>query len=235
MMLTVLGAVVCWLASGCSAVFYSHDEDFAYGVTAAHCQDIKEGGVVNAVIDGRSFGCRVVSVDRSRDLALIKCDRKHVGEVSCPIVPVRVGERVLLAGYPKGKAELFDGTLTDRTLFSGDSTKVIVAGDHEVVGGFSGGGMFTETGLCGVVTHGVNQAGVVGGGCSVIDQIISRGVDRAAVRAEESISDVLPISNPRLRDFIGMLIGWFLRFYFPGSSMVTKQVLDERVAAASRV
>lgn len=206
----ILGALVLMLTNGCSAVFYAHDGAFAWGVTAAHC--VKEGDVVNAEHEGRRFGCRVVEVDRSRDIAILKCDQAHVGEVACPVVPIERGSEVALVGYPGGVLAQQVGVLSDATIVTKGHKKQVVATSPSVVPGFSGGGVFTEAGLCGVVTHCTNA----GGACSILDRVLDRGVDRAAARGTAAVEETL---SPSLRDLFVLFLGWLSRFYFPGANM----------------
>lgn len=218
----VLGALVCLLTNGCSCVFYSNDGEYAYAVTAAHC--VKPNDVVTASYDGKQFGCRVIDVDTDRDVAVIKCDMKHVGDVSCPVVSVDRGSLVVLVGFPSGNLTKGTGILTDATIFKGDETKQVVAMSPPVSPGFSGGGVFTESGLVGVVTHSTP----VGGACTILDRIVDRGVDRTASKVTGTLDDATTFS---LRDFILAVIGWLSRYYFPGANMVKTQVVRQPMQA----
>lgn len=212
-----LGALILWLSSGCSAVFYGNDGVHAYATTAAHCTH-QVGSVVYAVRSGKRFGCRVIAVDRARDIALLKCDLEHVGPVSCPIVAVSVGEPVKMIGYPSGALESLDGTVSSGVItgLAGTDPKRVISADHPVVGGFSGGGLFSEVGLAGVVTHSCPT----GAGCSIIDTIVDKQVSRASQKVGDEVTQSLSLS---LRDIIIAVIGYVMRYYFPGSSMLTVQ------------
>lgn len=240
----VLGAIVLWLANGCSAVAYDNDGQYAYLVTAAHCVKA-EGDVVDASWKGKKFGCRVLAVDRVRDLALLKCYVEHVGNVKCPVVSPLVGEELVLVGFPGGNLHVTSGTLT-ASLVPGTRSNY-VAGTDGVEPGFSGGGVFSSRGLVGVVTHKFNvadrtliarcsqnaeaTADCKGAGCSIVDRILDRQTDRiqhnAIVSAEQTLT-------PGLRDLVVAALGWFLRFYVPGQSMLTVAQHKEKLDAVAK-
>ena len=223
-MLTSLGALVLLLSQGCSCVFYDSDESFSYAVTAAHCVG-EEGGTVNCVNDGKVFGCRIMSVDRRRDLALLKAFVSSTGPIHCPFGDCSIGCRLVLVGYPGGVKHLTSGILTERKL--GGTESHFVSGTEGVRGGISGGGVFSDNGLVGVVTHSAVIDGQTGAGCSIVDRIVDRQGDRAYNRAEASLEETF---TPKLRDLIVMVLGWLARFWVPGASMMTsashKAVLD---------
>lgn len=199
----ILGALVVMLANGCSAVFYAHDKEFAYATTAAHC--VRKGDVVVAVHDGRRFGCRVIEVDEGLDMALLKADVVHVGPVACPIVPVRAGEEVVTVGYPGGQPAKIVGRLSLGTFDPPGKVgpRQVVQCSPGYTGGISGGGVFTDQGLCAVATHSATE----GGGCGILDRITDRAVDRTAAKTQDLVNDSLSLS---LRDLVLAAIGWFV-------------------------
>jgi S1-C subfamily serine protease len=222
-MLTVLGALILWLVNGCSCVFYGCDDNYAYAVTAAHCV-----GAVDSTVDcqhnGKTFGCRVIAVDRDRDLALLKADKVHVGDVNCPIVNAHDGDELLLIGFPKGVKHATTGTLTSKVVKGTRSH--FVANAEGIQGGISGGGVFASEGLVGVVTHSAEVDGVKGAGCSIVDRIIDRQTDRVVAKGEAAVEDVTHVG---LRELIILVVGWLSRFYFPGGSMLTAAQHKEKL------
>lgn len=202
----IANAVVVWLMVGCSAVFTRSEGDVAYGLTAAHC-GVKEGEVVNAQFQGRTFGCRVVSVDPVRDMALLKCFSKEIPAVDMPIASAVVGP-VILVGFPAGKLTAMKGEMRELSLPMGRSYKQVVTTDEKVEGGFSGGAVISEDGLVGIVTHSASTPVGSGAGCSLTDKLIEAGASRA-LKAE-------PIEGLSLRDLISAAIGLLLARFFPG-------------------
>lgn len=249
-----LGSVILWLLSGLSCVFFGCDDEFAYAATAAHGVGEVNSVVTCKSVDGKSsFGCRVIAVDRDYDVALLKCDKKHVGEVNCPIVKVSPGESVTCIGYPGGKLTKVDAVVADWSIYSGVKSKRGLRSEKKMFApGFSGGAVFTESGLAGIFTHSVSDNSIAfesalfadesrgpcdQGACSILDRIIDHQTQRitnsAVQRAETSIADMLPITNPGVRDLIAVFLGWLSRFYFTGQAMVTKVQHEEKLRAAT--
>lgn len=205
----VQGGIVAPLKSGCSCVFFDHDDEFGYGLTAAHC--VTAGGEVTAVgLTGKEFRCRVIAVDKERDLAVVKCFVEHVGNVSLPLAHHEPGE-VSLYGFPAGSYQVQEGLVTGEVRRLDHSDKLIIDTPSTVRAGFSGGAVVSDSGLVGIVTHQVSG----GAGCSVTDWFVDRAVSRAADKVQTQVTtaanDSLQFS---LRDGIMAAIGWFLFRYF---------------------
>lgn len=216
----ILNAVVVWLTVGCSAVFTSTSGEVSYGLTAAHC-GVKEGDVVNARFEGRTFGCRVVSVDPVRDLALLKCFSKEIPPVSLPLAPARPGD-VLLVGFPAGKLTALPGRMTELSMPMGRSFKQVVTTDQVIEPGFSGGAVLSDDGLVGIVTHSATTPAGSGAGCSLTDRLITSSAKRAEAEVETTLT-------PRFRDLVVGCLTLLLGRWFPGLfNAVSRSEVTER-------
>lgn len=126
-------------------------------VTANHVIEIKDRlTIVGVTTGGKRFGCRVLSTDDSRDLALLACDGligtrgiRGLASVTLPI-----GSRACAAGFASGGPFILsDGILANRMNDKGKLLLSVPAGP-----GMSGGAVFTYDGyLVGIVQAGYRQ------------------------------------------------------------------------------
>lgn len=126
-------------------------------VTANHVVKIPgRTSVIGVTTEGKRVGCKILSQDDSRDLALLSCDglsgADGVRSFSSILLPI--GSRVVAAGCAGGGPLIIsDGILANRELDKGKLLLSVMGGP-----GMSGGGVFTYDGsLVGIIQAGYNR------------------------------------------------------------------------------
>lgn len=165
-----------------------------YLLTCAHV--IKHASKIEVAIGGKTYEATVTTVDRKRDLAVIKVDAKGL-----PVLPladsdaVELGQDVRALGFPLASA-LGESLKVTRGTISGinttESQKAFQI-DASLNPGNSGGPLVNQRGE----VIGVNSAGLVGVGLTNIgfavpanyarDLLRSKGVQPMATKAKENL------------------------------------------------
>ena len=142
--------------SGCSATMVASEGKFSYGVSAAHCAP---GVGMSTKVDlpsGKEGSAVWVYIDRTVDMSLFRCPTSQIDS----IYPVKLEpklEKFVSCGYPKGKgpfiiASKFKGLVT-LTNFDAVRWEFGVK-NTRFNKGCSGGGVFADGSLVGVMSHG---------------------------------------------------------------------------------
>ena len=142
--------------NGCSATIIKVGKESAYGVSAAHCASGVGKATQFDLPSGKKGRAVWVFIDRSVDMSLFRCQSSQVDSA----YPVKENPKLgkyISCGYPKGKgpviiASKFNGEVT---LINFDAPRW----EFDVDGtdfnrGCSGGGVFSDGSLVGVVSHG---------------------------------------------------------------------------------
>lgn len=140
---------------GCSGVIIAAGAEKAYGVSAAHCAAMEKQEFKVHFADGRSANARWLRIDRSVDLAMFTLWSRDILGVS----PVRNGlpdgqfdARAI--GYPSGEGpNIKDISLRSASSAQGIPRNAFTIRSGKGWGGDSGGGVFVDGKLIGVVSH----------------------------------------------------------------------------------
>jgi hypothetical protein len=137
---------------GCSGTIILIHKGKAYGVTAAHCA--KLDAVVTMInSEGKGGVAKILAVDRSVDLALFECDSKY----AVGFVPIGPSSDEAVGWGNNGRKVLDNGT--SRDMVETKSKKhfernVFKVAKGKFRDGDSGGGVFCNGKLSGVISHG---------------------------------------------------------------------------------
>ena len=142
--------------SGCSGTIVSIQDKVAYGISAAHCS-LGVGTTADFTLpSGKKGTARWVYVDRDVDMSVFMCWSVDVDEVyKVKRKPSLSG--YIACGYPKGK-----GPRVISCKYEGETTLINFGRprwEFDVDGtdfnkGCSGGGVFSDKSLVGVISHG---------------------------------------------------------------------------------
>lgn len=177
--------LVVWLVTGCSAVFFARDADFAYVASAAHCV---RGETTDAEIDGKRVGIRWVHVDREHDIAIGKAFAHAVPTSAGNITQAKQGPATVI-GYPAGIPTVKHADIPGHEATIDGSPKTILTTAPPIVAGTSGGAVVQDGNLVGIVTHSTPA----GGACTTTNDIY---------RATNNSGISLDPANYSQRDFI---------------------------------
>jgi hypothetical protein len=155
--------LIVWLVTGCSAVFFGRDDQFAYVASAAHCV---RGETTDAEIDGKRVGIRWVHVDREHDIAIGKAFAHAVPTQPGSITQAKTGPATVI-GYPAGIPTVKHADIPGHEATIDGSPKTILATAPPIVGGTSGGAVVQDGNLVGIVTHSTPA----GGACTTTNDI----------------------------------------------------------------
>lgn len=149
--------------SSCSGTVFSVGSEHAAAIGAAHCFSGRLGGEFHVLIGGKTAKATLVAIDKGKDLALWKLPAAAVTEVA--ELPDKQPEGPMTAiGYPAGVATAHVKQLKFREQYQKGSRFdwqcEVLEGRFE--GGDSGGGVFLDGKLAGVI-HGKETRSVCPG------------------------------------------------------------------------
>lgn len=142
---------------GCSGTVIARGKVWAYGISAAHCVD-EDGPVAIRFMNGTRCKGTWESVDLGVDLALFRFSAKHLVAV-IDLNPRRVSDGIRAYGLNGLKKLKYSetGLIHDKS----SRTKYLRAEYKVESGKFdngdSGGGVFVNGKMCGVITHGKDE------------------------------------------------------------------------------
>lgn len=161
----VLASVRIGAAGGCSGTIIRRDGRLAWGISAAHCASRTDQEFTFATCDGSNAQARWAAIDRQRDLSLFVCwsrDTLAAAKICSDLTPDWSQEPTVEAvGYPsrvgpkwKCFAYRSTGVIRERgsrrhfvrNQFANQGPGAFAPGD-------SGGGVFLDGYLVGVMTH----------------------------------------------------------------------------------
>lgn len=156
----VLASVRIGQSGGCSGTIIHINGEKAYGVSAAHCCSGVGQTFVIGNPDGTSASARWTAINREHDLALFVTWASQI-IAACPVAEAPDYDTIDACGYPAGNGPIYkratyngDRQGSFQGMPSGATRAYYTVTEGWFQGGDSGGGVFADGRLVGVISHG---------------------------------------------------------------------------------